>query len=63
MLRERGFFMALTMKITEVHAREILDSMPAIPTVEVEMTAETETTGRKTTARESGSVGSEHRKI
>ena len=33
--------MALTMKITEVHARE------------VEVTAETETTGRKTTARES----------
>ena len=50
MLRERGFFMALTMKITEVHAREILDSR-GNPTVEV--TAETETTGRKTTARES----------
>lgn len=62
MLRERGFFMALTMKITEVHAREILDSR-GNPTVEVEVTAETETTGRKTTARESGSVGSEHRKI
>lgn len=44
--------MALTMKITEVHAREILDSR-GNPTVEVEMTAETETTGRKTTARES----------
>lgn len=54
--------MALTMKITEVHAREILDSR-GNPTVEVEVTAETETTGRKTTARESGSVGSEHRKI
>ena len=52
MLRERGFFMALTMKITEVHAREILDSR-GNPTVEVEGTAETETTGRKTTARES----------
>ena len=52
MLRERGFFMALTMKITEVHAREILDSR-GNPTVEVEVTAETETTGRKTTARES----------
>ena len=44
--------MALTMKITEVHAREILDSR-GNPTVEVELTAETETTGRKTTARES----------
>ena len=44
--------MALTMKITEVHAREILDSR-GNPTVEVEGTAETETTGRKTTARES----------
>lgn len=52
MLRERGFFMALTIKITEVHAREILDSR-GNPTVEVEVTAETETTGRKTTARES----------
>ena len=52
MFRERGFFMALTMKITEVHAREILDSR-GNPTVEVEVTAETETTGRKTTARES----------
>ena len=52
MLRERGFFMALTLKITEVHAREILDSR-GNPTVEVEVTAETETTGRKTTARES----------
>ncbi len=44
--------MALTMKITEVQAREILDSR-GNPTVEVEVTAETETTGRKTTARES----------
>lgn len=44
--------MAITMKITEVHAREILDSR-GNPTVEVEVTAETETTGRKTTARES----------
>ena len=44
--------MALTMKITEVHAREILDSR-GNPTVEVEVTAETETTGRQTTARES----------
>lgn len=38
--------------ITEVYAREILDSR-GNPTVEVEVTAETETTGRKTTARES----------
>ena len=44
--------MALTMKITEVHAREILDSR-GNPTVEVEVTAETETTGRMTLARES----------
>ena len=44
--------MAVTMKITEVHAREILDSR-GNPTVEVEVTAETGTTGRKTTARES----------
>ena len=44
--------MALTIKITEVHAREILESR-GNPTVEVEVTAETETTGRKTTARES----------
>ena len=44
--------MSFTMKITEVHAREILDSR-GNPTVEVEVTAETETTGRKTTARES----------
>ena len=44
--------MALTMKITEVHAREILDSR-GNPTVEVEVTAETETPGRKTLARES----------
>ena len=51
MLRERGFFMALTMKITEVHAREILDARGK-PSVEVEVTAETETTGRMTTARE-----------
>lgn len=38
--------------ITDVHAREILDSR-GNPTVEVEVTAETETTGRKTSARES----------
>lgn len=44
--------MSLTIKITDVHAREILDSR-GNPTVEVEVTAETETTGRKTSARES----------
>lgn len=43
--------MALTMKITEVHARR--SWFRGNPTVEVEVTAETETTGRKTTARES----------
>ena len=48
----KGIFYGTTMKITEVHAREILDSR-GNPTVEVEVTAETETTGRKTTARES----------
>ena len=53
--------MALTMKITEVHAREILDSR-GNPTVEVEVTAETETTGKDYSAGV-GSVGSEHRKI
>lgn len=44
--------MSLTIKITDVHAREILDSR-GNPTVEVEVTAETETTGKKITARES----------
>ncbi len=44
--------MSLMIKITDVHAREILDSR-GNPTVEVEVTAQTETTGRKTTARES----------
>lgn len=39
-------------RITDVHARQILDSR-GNPTVEVEVTAQTETTGRKTTARES----------
>lgn len=39
-------------KITDVHAREILDSR-GNPTVEVEVTAETETTGKKISARES----------
>ena len=49
---ERGNNMSLTIKITDVHAREILDSR-GNPTVEVEVTAETETTGKKITARES----------
>lgn len=44
--------MSLIIRITDVHAREILDSR-GNPTVEVEVTAETETTGRKITARES----------
>lgn len=44
--------MSLTIKIIDVHAREILDSR-GNPTVEVEVTAETETTGKKITARES----------
>lgn len=49
---ERGFVMSLVIKIVDVHARGILDSR-GNPTVEVEVTAQTETTGRKTTARES----------
>ena len=44
--------MSLVIKITDVHARQILDSR-GNPTVEVEVTAETETTGKKITARES----------
>lgn len=44
--------MSLIIKITDVHARQILDSR-GNPTVEVEVKAETETTGKKTTARES----------
>lgn len=44
--------MSLFIKIIDVHAREILDSR-GNPTVEVEVTAETETTGKKITARES----------
>lgn len=44
--------MSLKISITDVHAREILDSR-GNPTVEVEVTAETETTGKKVTARES----------
>lgn len=44
--------MSLVIKIVDVHARGILDSR-GNPTVEVEVTVQTETTGRKTTARES----------
>lgn len=42
--------MPLKLTITRVHAREILDSR-GNPTVEAEVTVETETTGKKTTAR------------
>ena len=40
--------MGLMIKIIEIHGREILDSR-GNPTVEVEVTAQTETTGKKTT--------------
>ena len=44
--------MALTIKIIDIHARQILDSR-GNPTVEAEVTAQTETTGRKSVGRES----------
>jgi len=44
--------MSLTIKIIDIHGRQILDSR-GNPTVEVEVTAQTETTGRKTIGRES----------
>ena len=44
--------MMIMIRIIDVHGREILDSR-GNPTVEVEVTAQTETTGRKTTGRES----------
>lgn len=44
--------MSLMIQIVDVYGREILDSR-GNPTVEVEVTAQTETTGRKTRARES----------
>ena len=44
--------MSLEAKIVDVHAREILDSR-GTPTVEVAVTAETETTGKKVSAHES----------
>ena len=42
----------MMIQIVEIHGREILDSR-GNPTVEVEVTAQTETTGKKTTGRES----------
>ena len=42
----------MIIRITDIHGREILDSR-GNPTVEVEVTAQTETTGKKTTGRES----------
>lgn len=44
--------MSLFIAITDVHAREILDSR-GNPTVEVMITAKTETTGKEISARES----------
>ena len=44
--------MSLCIKIIDIHGRQILDSR-GNPTIEVEVTAQTETTGRKTIARES----------
>lgn len=44
--------MSLEAKIVDIHAREILDSR-GTPTIEVSVTAETETTGKKVSAHES----------
>ena len=44
--------MSLMIQIVDVHGREILDSR-GNPTIEVEVTAQTETTGKKITAIES----------
>lgn len=44
--------MSLMIRIVDIYGREILDSR-GNPTVEVEVTAQTETTGRKTMGRES----------
>ena len=44
--------MSLRLRITDVHAREILDSR-GNPTVEAEVVVETETTGKKTIGRAS----------
>lgn len=48
----KGKGMSLFIEITDVHAREILDSR-GNPTVEVQVTAKTETTGKEISARES----------
>ena len=42
--------MSLCLKITDVHAREILDSR-GNPTVEADVTVQTTSTGKKTTGR------------
>lgn len=48
--------MAVKMTITRIHAREILDSR-GNPTIETEVTVETETTGKKSTARAAAPTG------
>ena len=48
--------MAVKMTITRIHAREILDSR-GNPTLETEVTVETETTGKKSTARAAAPSG------
>lgn len=62
MLRERGFFMALTMKITEVHAREIL-GFPRQSDRGGGGDRRDGDNGEKDYGAGIGSVGSEHRKI
>ncbi len=54
--------MSLFIKIIDVHAREILDSR-GNPTVEVEVTAETETTGKKDHGARVCSVWCKHRAL
>ena len=49
--------MYLEIKIVDICAREILDSR-GNPTIEVEVTAETETTGKKI-----GAIRSKYRKV
>ena len=48
--------MAVKMTITRIHAREILDSR-GNPTLDTEVTVETETTGKKSTARAAAPSG------
>ncbi|MGO5230570.1 phosphopyruvate hydratase [Thermoguttaceae bacterium LCP21S3_D4] len=48
--------MAVKMTITRIHAREILDSR-GNPTIETEVTVETETSGKKSTARAAAPSG------